>query len=370
MSIKSIANKIIDKLEHLGDVASGYVQIVNTTRAYAEMATPLASGAASFNRSIVPLHVIGLISLAFEPLKMGKSIFEVIKAPKYLKVLPLLKLGTSMGNMLDTTTTLIWILEQLKVSGIQALSAASVPLGGVALGLQALGIAILSWRVHSINKQWKAVEQKLGKKPTMENYKDAVGLFTTPAIQWKAVAQKLEKDLSLDNFKEAVSSVTNQPVDWPAVTEKLGANPTMDKYKEVFLLDIRKPLTKKERYTQKFFGVLTDKQKETIQEIYTKSTKDAVPVQRMEQVFKELKRHHFQQKVQNSLSIALMIIGIVGMTLIAFAPSPIAPIAWGILAGVGTASLLLVSYSIYQNQQFNRALKRTLKRDDLVHKNG
>lgn len=301
MKAKEAAKKIFTGLDRFSQVVGSYVQVVNTTRAFTEMSIPVAPGAKTFNRSIIPLHILGLISVGFEPITMGKSLKEMIKAPKYLKIVPTLKLGTSIGNVLDAFGTAIWICEQLNVSGIQVLSAVSVPIGGVALGLQALGIGILSWKVHSVHKQWKAVEKALGKQPGLPEYKAAVHLLT------------------------------------------------------------KKPETKKEKYTQKFFGVLTDSQKDTIKKIYKKVKAGDLDTASMDQTIALLKNHHFQQKVQNGISIALMIIGVVGLTLVAFAPTPVTPIAWGIVGCVGVGSMGLFAYSLYKNHQFNNSLNKCLQ---------
>lgn len=301
MKSKRIAENILTGLDRFSQVVGSYVQVVNTARAFSEMSVPVAPGAKSFIRSIVPLHIVGLISLAFEPMTMGQSLKDIIKAPKYLKFMPVLKLATSVGNVLDGFGTVVWICEQLNVSGIQAFSlAVTLPVGGVALGLQALGIGILSWKVYSIHKQWKAVEKVLGNNPSLNEYKSAVQLLT------------------------------------------------------------KKPETKKEKYKQKFFGVLTDSQKDTIKKVYKKVKSGELDQQRMGQTMDLLKKHHFQQKLQNGISIALMIIGVVGLTMLAFAPTPIAPIAWGIVGCVGVASMGSFTYSLYKNHQFNSSLKKCL----------
>lgn len=300
MKTKQFAEIIFTGLDRFSQVVNSYGQAVNTARAFTEMSVPISSGAKAFNHACVPLHIAKLISVGFEPITMGKSLNDMIKAPKYLKLMPALKFGTCIGNILDAFTTVIWICEQLNTSGIQALTAASIPIGGVAIGLQALGIGILAWKVHSIHKQWKKIENTLGKNPLQADYKSAVHLLT------------------------------------------------------------KKPDSKKEKYTQKFFGVLTNSQKTAIKKVYKGVKAGNLDIKQLSQTMSFVKKYHFLQKIQNISSIALMIIGVVGLTVIAFGPTPIAPIAWGVMGCVGVASMGLFAYSMYQNYQFNSFLKKSM----------
>lgn len=299
--MSSRASQFFDASTSLNGIICIYGRVINTVRSFTELSITYISKAKIVNTTLVPFHIVSLIGAPFEVLFLGKNLREMIKAPSHLKLLPLLKLLEGSGNILDYLHSSIWIAEQMGSTGIQALSAATVPLGAAALGLQALGIAIAVWRIHDINKQWTQVQKVLGNQPDLAEYKAAVNVMTKP------------------------------------------------------------PLTKKGIYRQKFFGILSDKQRVTIKDVYRKAKTDPDLQTRMDPMIKALKNYHFQKKSQNGISILLMIIGIVGVTLIAFAPTPLAPIAWGIVGSVGVLSLSLLAYSIYKDRSFNQTLLNALK---------
>lgn len=282
--------------EQASQLLGTYAQVVNVSRAFTEMSIPLSSTAASVNSKCAPLHIIGLARAPLDAIQLGGDVVNAVKAPSYLKLLPLMMIVEKIGNILDYFTTSIWIAEQMGATGIESLSAATLPIGGVALGLQAIGIGIMSWKIYEIHSSWKRVQAEIdGNNP-----ETAVDLLT------------------------------------------------------------KRPDSKLERYKKKFFGVLSEDHQVKIREIFDQSRTEANQAARLDPMFDLVRDRHFQKKLETGICIALMIIGIVGIALISFSGGIAIPIAWGILGVIGIASLAMLVASIYKERSFNQSLLNCL----------
>lgn len=277
-------------------VIGGFSQGLNVTRAFTEMSIPLSQGALKVNSRCAPLHIVGLVRAPLDAFLIGGDLVTAVKAPSYLKLLPLMAVVEKIGNILDYFCTSIWIAEQMGATGIEAISAATLPIGAVALGLQSIGIGIMSWKIYEIHVSWKKVQDQIDKGDSAA----AVDLLT------------------------------------------------------------KKPDTKLEKYRKMFFEVLTETHKTQIQKIYDKAKDEADPSIRLNEMFDLLKSRHFQKKLETGICIALMIIGVVGIALITFSGGVAIPVAWGILGVVGVASLALVVAGIYKERSFNKSLLNCL----------
>lgn len=288
---------LMEGSEQAHQVIGAYAQVVNVTRAFTEMSIPLAANAASVNSKLAPLHIVSILRAPLDAFQLGGDVVTAVKAPSYLKLLPLMMIVEKVGNILDYFCTSIWIAEQMGATGIEAISAATLPIGAVGLGLQAIGLGIMSWKIYEIHSAWKKVQDLIDK-----NKKDA------------AIA-----------------------------------------------LLIDEPDSKMEKYRKKFFGVLTEDHKISIRAIYDKANDEENPSIRLNQMFDILKDRHFQKKLETGICIALVIIGVVGIALIAFSGGVAIPVAWGILGAVGVASLALLVVGIYKERSFNQSLLKCFK---------
>lgn len=286
----------------LGDAAQAnqvvgtYAQVMNVTRAFAEMSKPLSSAASGVISKLSPLHIVGLVRAPLDAFLIGGDMVDAVKAPSYLKLLPLMMIVEKIGNILDYFTTSVWIAEQMGAVGIEALSAATLPIGAVALGLQSIGIGIMSWKIYEIHASWKEVQA---------------------AIDGNDKAS-------------AVDLLTNEPA------TKLG------------------------KYKKRFFGVLSDDHKVQIRAVYDKAITEADPAARLDPMLKLLKDRHFQKQLETGICIALAIIGVVGIALVTFSGGVAIPVAWGILGVVALASLALLVTGIYKERSFNQSLLNCL----------
>lgn len=288
---------LMEVSEQANQVIGVYANILNVTRAFAEMFVPLSSNAAKAYGKCAPLHIVNLTRAPLDAFLLGGDLVTAVKAPSYLKLLPLMMIVEKIGNILDYFCTSIWIAEQMGATGIEAISAATLPIGGVALGLQAIGIGIMSWKIYEIHASWRRVQ----------------------------------KQIDGNNPEAAIDLLTN------------------------------KPATKLEKYRQKFFEVISAENKVQIRKVFDKAQSEGANAPlRLNPLFDVLKDRHFQKKLETGIGIALMIIGVVGIALITFSGGIAIPIAWGILAVVGITTLALVITSIYKERSFDKALLNCL----------
>lgn len=287
---------LADGTQAANQAAGTFAQVMNVTRAFMEMSKPFSAGAVVANCKAAPLHIIGLIRAPLDAFLIGGDAVDAVKAPSYLKLLPLMMIVEKIGNILDYFTTSVWIAEQMGATGIEALSAATLPIGAVALGLQAIGLGIMSWKIYEIHASWK----------------------------------KVQAELDGGNPDAAIDLLTNDPA------------------------------TKFEKYRNKFFGVISADQKKTIRAVYDKANTEVDPSVRLDPMFDLLRKHHFQKKLETGICIALMVIGVVGLLLVTFSGGVALPVAWGILGVVGIASLALLVAGIYKQRSFDQALLKCL----------
>lgn len=252
----------------------------------------------------IPFRSIALLAAPFEFVNIGMSVKETVQAPGALKALPLLKVSNAVGGILDHFAASISISETAGASGIQGLVAATGPIVVAAAVLQVAGIAITAWNLHELGKQWDDVMARLGKKDNPDH------------------------------------------------------EPTSEEYKAALEYLNAKPMSRKEKFKQTFFGFLTKGQKEKIEKIFKE--KNSEPV--LKSTFDALKKHVFHKRVQHALTIAILIIGIIGVLLLVFSPTPIAPFAWALLATTGIASLGVLAYSAACNRDLNRSLLKLLEK--------
>lgn len=152
---------LMEGSEQANQAIGVFSNILNVTRAFAEMSVPFSSNASSVYGKCAPLHIVSLTRAPLDAFLIGGDLVTAVKAPSYLKLLPLMMIVEKIGNILDYFCTSIWIAEQMGATGIEAISAATLPIGGVALGLQAIGIGIMSWKIYEIHASWKKVQDEI-----------------------------------------------------------------------------------------------------------------------------------------------------------------------------------------------------------------
>lgn len=262
--LKKIGTRVVRGKEKIESAIRAQSAVIDPFNNLSQAAAPISPAMSTMTKVLIPFRLVGLLSAPFEFASIRKEIKSAIKAPAELKCLPLLKIASSSGTILDQIASAAGICETIGITGIEALMAAATPIGVVASGLQAAGIAISSWRIHALNQQWKKVERLLKEKP--EN-----------------------NDNKVEKYAKAVS----------------------------FLVD--EPESTREKFRNKFFGAFNKKQKELTEKIFKACIKTEDEI-KMQATFQDLKKHVICKKIKEAIAIALLIIGIVGALALAFSP--------------------------------------------------
>lgn len=307
LSPKITLSKIAEVGITMGQNITGlYHQVASTASSIHQVVLPLVKEAKAANGVMGHMSAVSIVYTPFQAWDVGTGIAEAVLAPGVLKAYPSLKVISGTGSILDSFVSLIGALEQAGSVVMENSAAVLGPLGIAALVLQGAGIGVSAWQLHELDKQWNKVEELLGK----------------------------EKDPNHASTKEEYSAAVE------------------------FLTDA--PKTKTEKYRRIFFGIINDSQQKKVRQIFDKY-QDEADLTTVKATFDELKKRHIQKKVQHALTIALLILGAIGVLILLFAPTPLAPIAWGIVAGTAAISIGVVAYNFFANRRFNQFLTERIK---------
>lgn len=288
--------------------ASIYSHFTSLVRAGNEVLQPFSATARSFGRVLIPFRGASVVvGVPFDISNIVHGVQSFIKAPKSCKIFPVAQIGMSLGNILDNTVASVGIFENVGMVAARNASIVSISLGGVAIALQGLGIGLSAWTINKVEKIEVQFNRILGKNPTIVEHKQAL--------------KYLIKRYDLDNGKVS-----------------------------------------KGQFKRDFLGLFSEKQKAKIGEILSK---DDVSLDALEKTNALLKKHLFHRKLKESLTIAISIIGIVGVVLLLFSPAGVAPVAWGILAFVGAGTLGTLAYQFAYNRKLNKALFKIFPKEPL-----
>lgn len=209
---------------------------------------------------------------------------------KRVRLIPLALLMVNIGDVVSLINQAkSWVAEAIHkgASALPVMSTATTILGTTMIALQALSLTVDAFEFRSLFKQSKAFK---GKQPGQSGSFDRLTVITgTPAEQ-----------------------KTN-----PKTGKKIYKSPTG---------------------TGKLFDAFSNQQKGLIDDI----NKQGV-IGKSDRVVKMIEHRFKFLKGMKALGIAIGIISIVGIALLTFAPTPLAPVAWAI---VGTTVALAISRMI------------------------
>jgi hypothetical protein len=107
----------------------------------------------------------------------------------------------------------------------------------------------------------------------------------------------------------------------------------------------------KSKGLRSLFNPLSTNQTTRISTIYSNAQDDLKT-----QVTAKIQRRFTQLKTMKALSIALSIISVVGLMIFMFAPTPLAPVAWGIVGTVAALSLARIIAGFATHYRFSKYL--------------
>lgn len=291
---KKVGQAILDKMETAMTVVNGGVSAVNVVNN--QLSPFIHATTKHVKMGLAPIKIIGLSTSIFDIISIGQESRQARLAPGKLKMFPVLKIVAAIGSVMDNFATSIELAEQLGAAGIESLSAAASTIGLVAVGLQAMGIAVNGWTLAEILKTQKTFLKLLGKGETKEEIQAAVEFIT------------------------------------------------------------KKPETTVEKVKNAFFGVLTDEQKTKIAAIHDKFAKGEVAQEKMKVVVESVKERLKSSVISKAFSIALAIIGIIGVILLLFTPTPAAVAGWTLIGIAGVGAFAVIGANFFAKRKLNKVL--------------
>lgn len=296
VSCKEAFSKIKDGAEKGVNLYAGGV---GAARYMHEALQPVSKAYCQASKAFLPFRTTALATTPFEFWSLGESVVETTKAPGKLKIAPVLKTINSTGVILDQFVTTVEIAVAWGAQGAGAIMAVAMPLSMAAYGLQLAGVAFNGWTLHEIRKEWSEVEKILkrnGAAPDLAIYKEAVDRLT------------------------------------------------------------KKAMTRKEKFKQSLFGILTDGQKTKVKTLFEKSQNDR-DTRPISKAFKSVQQHVKSKTAEKITLIVLTIIGLIAAAALFFVPSPLSIICWSILAVAGVGGLATFIYGLVEQRKFNNSLK-------------
>lgn len=258
----------------------------------------------AIEKLLIPYQILSLIKIPLAGLELAKNTLYVIKAPKHLKLFPALKILSAMGSVMDGFVSVIGVAKFFGSPGLTAVSAALAPVGGASVVLQLSRGGISVWSLFRVHRQWNKFEHLLGRK------------------------EDAKHEPSEEECKAAFDFLTKE---WKTGTKT---------------------------YDYKFFGLFKKPIQKKIAQIYDRFQAGTIDREKLGTAIKALKNRYIHKQVQHALQIALMIIGAIGTLVLIFAPTPVAPVAWGLLAISGVLTLAFYLYKYLQKNQFKHNLNQ------------
>jgi hypothetical protein len=264
---------------------------------------------------LVPYQALSLVKIPLAGFELVKNTQHAIKAPKYLKVFPLLKTLNAAGSLLDGFIATIGLAKHFGSITLKTVSAALGPIGGAAIVLHLAKGGTSLWSIYRVDQQWKKFGRLLGKS---------------------------------EGRSEGRSKDTKH-------------EPTEEEYKAAFDYLTKEWKTGVKTFDYKFFALFKTPAQEKISKIYDRFGEGALSKKKLETTIKTLRDRYIHKQAQHALEIALMIIGSIGTLILIFAPTPAAPAAWGLLASSGVLMGAFYLYKYLQKKQFTHDLKGILE---------
>jgi hypothetical protein len=261
----------------------------------------------TIGKLLVPYQMLSLVKIPLAGFELGKSLNNVIKAPKHLKLFPLLKIFSAMGGFLDGFVAIIGLAKHFGSISLKTVSVALAPIGGASVILQLSRGGISFWSIYRIDRQWKKFSNLLGRNGDAKH------------------------------------------------------EPTEEECKAAFDFLTKELKTGVKTFDYKFFALFKTPIQEKISKIYDRFKEGTLSKEKLETTIKTLKNRYIHKQVLHALEIALMIIGAIGTLVLIFAPTPVAPAAWGLLAVSGILMLSFYLYKYLQKRQFKHDLNVVLE---------
>lgn len=292
--IKNAAFLMKDKAEFALGVG---LTLIDQGRAVHGIAQAFFAPIQVLDKIFIPLRFLSWTAAPFVGLSFVNNGVDFFTTPGFGKILPVMKSIVDVGIAAEMAANCAYLLEDIGIVATQNIAAWAAPLGGVAIGLQSVAIAINGWGMIEVANSLRRLQSAINANIPGDGYAKAVDLLT------------------------------------------------------------KKPVTKLEKFRFKFFKVLSSDQDARIVRIHEKVQTGDLNEAHMKKALDAVKHRFHLKGFGYGLAIVASVAGIIGVAILIFGPGPIAPIGWLFIAMSATTSLTLVGLNIYANKRLNTELK-------------
>lgn len=271
--------------------------IVDQSRAVNEIAQVFFEPCKVLGQILTPLRFLSWTSAPFVAFSFVNNGADFFTTPGWGKILPVMKSIVDVGLAAEMASNAAYLLEDIGVAAAQNVAVWAAPLGGVAIGLQSVAIAINGWGLVEVTNSLRRLKKAVDENIPGEGYAKAVELLT------------------------------------------------------------KKPQTRLEKFRAKFFKVLTNKQEARIARIHEKVMEGEIDESKLKKALGEVSHRFHLKQFGYALAITASVAGIIGVAILIFGPTPIAPVGWFFVGMSATTSLTLVGLNIYARKRLDLALK-------------
>lgn len=298
---KKIVAILLDKFHYLRGKAEFTLGIgltlIDQGRAVNEIAKVFFEPCVVLDKILTPLRFLQFTSVPFFVYNSISHGVDFFTTPSWGKILPVMNSIVDVGIAAEMAANTAHLLEAVGIVAVQNIAVWTTPLYGVALGLQSVAIAINGWGFAEVSNSIRKLNKAVKENVPGEAYSKAVDMLT------------------------------------------------------------KKPETTLEKVRSKFFKVLSGKQDARILRIHEKVKAGQLQESDMKEALMSVKhRFHFKQFAY-TLAIVAAVAGIIGVAILVFAPTPIAPIGWMFIGLSATTTLAMVGVNIYASKRLSSALK-------------
>ena len=299
--LKRTATVLLDKFHYLKDKAESALVIgsilVDKGRAVNEISKVFFEPCRVLDKILTPLRFLSWTAAPFVAYSFVNNGVDFFTTPGLGKILPVMKSIVDVGVAAEMAANAAFLLQDLGIAAAQNVTVWAIPLGGVALGLQSVALAINGWGFLEVTNSLRKLDKILKENNKEEGFTKAVDLLT------------------------------------------------------------KKPNTKLERFRAKFFKILSPSQEARIVRIHEKLQAGELKNSDMKRTLKAVKHRFHLKQFGYALAIIASVAGIIGVAILLFGPTPIAPIGWLFIGMSAATSLTLVGVNIYANKRLDRELK-------------
>ncbi|KAF3362365.1 hypothetical protein PHSC3_001075 [Chlamydiales bacterium STE3] len=270
--------------------------LIEQSRAVHEISKVFFEPLQVLDKVFLPLRFFGWAHAPFVAINLASDTVDFFTTPGWRKVLPTMKSVVDIAVMAEMAANAALLLQSIGVVAAQNVHFWAMPLGSAAIGVQNLGLVINGWGLFEVTNSLNKLNKILKEASGSEDYTKAIDLLT-------------------------------------------------------------KQETRAEKFRAKFFKTLSNEQEERIVRIHQKVKSGDLQEKDIKSALKAVKYRFHLKQFGYTLAMTAALTGMVGIAILMFAPSPIAPLGWALIGVSASVSLTLVGITIYAQKRLDKELK-------------